>query len=212
MEIGNWKMPEFPKYSLKPRGKKGIYHYCLYYPPYNRHRSSTGTNIKEDAEAYTEKIIRQTIRSIAADGFNAVKAKASEVFDRYKTKKGNKAQATKDNYELLSRRFFEYFGEEGSKQEKTLSSISRDEVENWRDWLLRQEVKIKGRKDADGNQQTLSVKTVKEHLEFLSGVYRFFELDNPCARVERPKATEVEFQEKLKSGLQKCYQLLEFFH
>ncbi len=193
----------FPTYSIWKKGKKGVYHYSFFYPSKKRHRGSTRTSDKQLAEIRTEDIIRRTVRVIAEDGFNPAKESSFRVFERFRDEKSKGAVRVKDGtlllYDSYAKRFMATFG-----QDFLLSHLTKRQMEKYRDEILLQKVNIKGRKDVNGKQKTLSPKTVIENMAYISSVLKHFGLDNACAGVKRPKRDEIT-----EARAEKCYSLDE---
>jgi len=116
--------------------------------------------------------------------------------------------ATWGNYTRYAEKYLRHFGA------RPLASLTRRDVEGWRDWLMSQEREDDARNNAargDGKRRTpshamksagknrkYSPKYVSEHLNWLGAVFNHFGLLNVTAKVVRPRATEEEQQRRLK--------------
>lgn len=79
-------------------------------------------------------------------------------------------------------------------QQFDFRKLRRADIEDFRDWLL---VDAPRKEKYAKRTKGLSPKTVKDHIDFLSGFYKFADLPNPCRNVKRPKKSEEERQGQL---------------
>ena len=108
--------------------------------------------------------------------------------ERYEISIRNRSDKHQENCARFEQRLTDKFG-----TDRNLLTLDQHDIEIWRDWLLHEVL----RNDKGKGKRGLSPKTVKEHVDWLSAVFNWSDLPNPCRRVERPKRTEAERQEDL---------------
>lgn len=178
-----------PKIHLD-EAKSGIFQYYFSFQG-ERYRETTGTRDKDEALRIAEIALRQTISRVVSGNNTPERMESQELFSAYNerlTKQGRKkSPATIYNYKQYAKEFLDLFSD------TPLSHITRFRVEEWRDTLLSKKSRGYGRTN------TLSPKSVKERLEWLSAIYRTYEFPvNPCANVVRPRKSRVAEQKELK--------------
>ena len=177
-----------PNIRLKQRSG-GVYHYTFFHLK-KRYRGTTRQVNTKKAMEVAKRERDLVVRRATAAGKLPEDMTPQELFDLYYeglTKRGTpKSPSTVKNYEKYAERFFKFFSD------THLSDITQFQVEQWRAWLLQQKTTCYGRTN------TLSAKTTKEHIEWLSAIYRTFKFTfNPCTDVVRPRKTQIEEQEDL---------------
>lgn len=181
-------MEQLPKVNLVQRHQMWFYSFTF---DGRRYRGTTQEQDERKARIIAERIRNQTIRrqKLAFDPFLA---SASLVFEKFLQIKvmDDRDQATIQSYRRYMNRFFEFFPS-GIK----LTDIERFQVEDWKAWLLKQPVT---NNQSKGKKKTLSKTTVKEHLVWLSSVYKQMDLPNPCRGVKFPRKKAIESQEELR--------------
>ncbi len=116
------------------------------------------------------------------------------LFERYLESKADRSQSHRENVLRFAERFHEWVGLNFTAKRFDFRRLSRHDIEEFRDWLLHEAPrKEKYKKEEKG----LSPKTVKEHIDFISGFYRWSELPNPCLHVRRPRKSEEDRQDHL---------------
>lgn len=184
-------MPEQPRYALRRLWRK-------LYVRFSHHGRrveipiGTDQTTDEEARALAEKAIADHIRRAQREDRTA---QARNPLDRYAKRIAGANPSHVANCARYRARLTKHF------PGRDLRTLTQADVERWRDWLLtlpvthttaatRETTNIPGR--------TLSKKSVREHLSWLSSVYRLAGLPNPCANVLRPQKTDRERQDALK--------------
>ena len=139
---------------------------------------------REEALRLAGRVVRQWV-----DAERRRPVESRNPLDLYERKIAGRSDSHKDNVARYRRRMREFF--EG----RALRSLTVRDVEAWRDWLLGQSATHKG-EPIPG--RTLSGKSVREHLAWLSSVFGLAGWANPCSAVERPRMSERERQGRLK--------------
>ena len=178
-----------PKHSLHPKNG-GLQ--CSIYFQKKRYKRTFRTTSKREANRLAEEFKNEIIRQIMSVGFLMDEQPASIVFEAYNetlTKSGRpKSPQTIQNYKAYAERFKERL------QDIPLLFVTKQQVETWRDWLLKQKKK-------NGQKGTLEEKCVSEHLNWLSAVYNQYDDSfptNPCKRVVRPRKPQTQRIEDMK--------------
>ena len=177
-----------------------------------RYRRSTKCKPHETdrAERITKDLIDSLMFNLMADGTNPRELPAAELFRMYNrrpTKRGQpKNPATILNYERYAKRFLDKFG-----ALVNLTDINQWMIEDWRNDLLDTDSAYE-----DKGNKKLSPKLVAEHINWISAVYKVFNLPNPCVNVTRPKKTHAQQVEDLqyysKSELKRLLEVSRNLH
>jgi len=173
-----------PKLRIYKHGRQRYYQFhlggrCFRGPVGDQDKVS-----EEEARRAAEKILENTLAQ-----FNRPKRRERpNPIDAYVRSIRDGSISHQENVARFWVRLTDYFG-----RDRDLRTIRKEDVAEWQDWLLHEAP----RKDIGKGERGLSPKTVKEHIDWLASVYRYNDMDNPCARVKRPRRSERERQEAL---------------
>ena len=178
-------------FSLKDRN--GVFHYSFYLKD-KRYRGTTKLTDKTEAENYTRELMRRTLTEITAEGFLPSEMPLCEIVTHYYQRKEREgcSVSTLNNFRKFSERLVEYFS-----PDRIIAEITQYEIEEWRDWLLDQKLQRKGHVDKNGQPKTLSKKTVRENIAYLSSIYHSYNMKNPASSVKRPQKSQAERVESM---------------
>lgn len=146
-------------------------------------RTCTEEEAGEEALSAVARVVHQVERA---------RSRTQNPIRLYQERLETRSAAQIENCERYRERLVEFFG-----SERSIRSLDRWDVIQWRDWLLKQKVKPSGKNYSVKVNRLLSAKTVKEHIDWLAAVCKYAGLVNPCVGVERPKVSDRERQEKV---------------
>jgi integrase len=155
------------------------------------YRFNTGETDEAKAGRVAQEHWLRHSSQVGEEGFDPVNGGAQDAFDKYiqSLQADGRNTRTLDNYDRYIEDYFEYFGP------GCLGQRTEADFVCFRDWLLKQPLKSKGRHHATNT--TLSEKSVAERINFFASVFKYYQLPNPCARVARPRKSHAERQESL---------------
>lgn len=193
-------MSDIPDFNLSLNGK--IWYYAFSWKGI-RYRGTTKKKQKTAAYEYAKDVFFKNI----GEERKSIYKNQYQLFDEYMEyiRKKGRSEATIDNYDRYLDRFRNMF------RDKHITEIDREDMQKWVDYLSQEDVgslretqvtktqvfvpakcevikKPKGRKK-------LSIKTINEHINFVSAVYKFHGLESPCKHLIRPKSQKEQVEE-----------------
>jgi len=174
-----------PKLYKQPASKMW---YCSFSINGHQIRKSCGTSEKAIAKNKAHSYLQEALESINSPQSDPKSSESDDLLIKYllQLQKLGRSESTLRNYTYYFERFLRF-------RDKPLWKLTRNDMEEWRDWLLEQDVNF-----GCGRRGKLSQKSVSEHLNFMATLLKYYDLPNVTANVERPKKKHSEEKETIK--------------
>lgn len=168
-----------PKFQIFAHGRQWYVRFSYDGRQIKRRVGPQGNGTEEEVGRAAEAVVRDYVAQ-----FERAEAacQAHDPFRLYQNRLANRSSSHVENCARFQARLTEFF------KNRSLLTLTREDVEAWRDWLLTKAP----RNDKGRGELGLSIKTVKEHIEWLAAVFNHAGLRNPTLGVDRPRRTHDE--------------------